>query len=98
MLTTDTTRAPRKAAPKPVTWKGMCTVHDSQAPESQELKDWFYRELSAALNPDDPDRAAAFRSFLDSPRRVILEVEPTQRIAYDGAKMRAATAEWIARS
>ena len=47
-------------------------------------------------NPDDPARAKAFQSFLDSPRRVILEVEPTQRIGYDGAKMGAATAEWIA--
>ena len=49
-----------------------------------------------ALNADDPARAKAFQSFLDSPRRVILEVEPTQRIGYDGAKMGEATAEWIA--
>ena len=75
---------------KTVTWKGMCTLHDDQA-----TKDWFYPELSRAINPDDPARAAAFQSFLDSPRRVILRVEPTDRIGYDGAKMRAATAEWI---
>ena len=76
---------------KTVTYKGLCTVRDDQ-----ETKDWFYPELAAALNREDPARAESFRSFLDSPRRVILEVEPTQRIAYDGAKMAKATARWIA--
>lgn len=76
---------------KAITWKGTCTLHDDQ-----ETKDWFYPELSAALNAGDPVRTKAFQSFLDSPRRVILEVEPTQRIGYDGAKMGKATAEWMA--
>ena len=76
---------------KTVTYKGLCTLHDDQ-----ETKDWFYPELSMALNSNDPGRAAAFQSFLDSPRRVIIEVEPTQRIGYDGAKMGQATAEWMA--
>jgi general stress protein 26 len=76
---------------KTVTWKGRCTVHDSRP-----VKDWFYPELAAALNPGDPGRARQFEAFLDSPRRVVLEVEPTQRISYDGAKMRAATAQWLA--
>ena len=39
--------------------------------------------------------AALFTKFLDSPRRVILEVEPTQRIGYDGAKMGVATQAWM---
>jgi general stress protein 26 len=76
---------------KAITWKGTCTVHDSR-----EVKDWFYPELAAALNAGEPERAASFQAFLDSPRRVILEVEPTQRIGYDGAKMRVATAAWLA--
>ena len=76
---------------KAITWKGTCTVHDSR-----EVKDWFYGELAAALNPDDAARAASFQTFLDSPRRVVIEVEPTQRIGYDGAKMRVATASWLA--
>ena len=76
---------------KTVTYKGMCTLHDDQ-----ETKNWFYPELAMALNADDPARAKAFQSFLDSPRRVILEVEPTQRIGYDGAKMGKATADWMA--
>jgi len=76
---------------KAITWKGTCELHDSQ-----DIKDWFYPELSAALNPDDPARAAQFQSFLDSPRRVIFEVTPVQRIGYDGAKMGVATAKWLA--
>ena len=39
---------------------------------------------------EDPTTA-----FLDSPNRVILEVEPTQRIGFDGTKQNAATTAWI---
>ncbi len=74
---------------KTVTWKGMCTLHDDP-----ETKAWFYPELSAAIR-SEPEAQAYFAKFLDSPRRVILRVEPTQRIAYDGVKMGKATAEWI---
>ena len=81
---------------KTVTWKGTCTVHDASAPENAELKAWFYNELSGALNRGDEKRQAYFSKFLDSPRRVILEVDPTQRIGYDGTKMGRATASWIA--
>lgn len=76
---------------KAVTWKGICTVHDSR-----EVKQWFYPDFAAALMGDDPAQRDPFVEFLDSPRRVVLEVEPTQRIGYDGAKMGKATAEWIA--
>jgi len=76
---------------KAITWKGTCTIHDSR-----EVKDWFYGELARALNPGDDRRAAQFESSLDSPRRVVLEVEPIQRIGYDGAKMGAATAAFLA--
>ncbi|MEZ5407112.1 MAG: pyridoxamine 5'-phosphate oxidase family protein [Acidimicrobiales bacterium] len=76
---------------KTVTWKGRCTVHDDDA----ELKAWFYPELAAALMPGHEGAQARFVRFLDSPRRVILEVEPVQRIGYDGAKMARATAEWL---
>ena len=76
---------------KTVTWKGTCTLHDDDA-----TKAWFYPALATAINPGDPARAELFQSFLDSPRRVVLRVEPTQRIGYDGAKMGRATAEWLA--
>jgi nitroimidazol reductase NimA-like FMN-containing flavoprotein (pyridoxamine 5'-phosphate oxidase superfamily) len=79
---------------KTVTWKGTCTVHDAVSEENTELKTWFYNELAFALRPE-PKAAALFAKFLDSPRRVIFEVDPTQRIGYDGAKMAKATAEWI---
>jgi hypothetical protein len=75
---------------KTVTWKGTCVVHDSR-----EVKDWFYPELAAALQGDDPVRRDSFRDFLDSPRRVVLEVKPVQRIGYDGAKMGKATSAWM---
>jgi hypothetical protein len=53
--------------------------------------------LSAAvMGNSDPVRRDTFTKFLDSPRRVILEVKPTQRIGYDGGKMGKATSEWMA--
>ncbi len=75
---------------KTVTWKGTCTVHDDRA-----VKDWFYPELAEALRGSDPVQRDSFVEFLDSPRRVVLQVEPVQRIGYDGAKMGKATAAWI---
>ena len=72
---------------KAVTYKGTCVLHDSR-----EVKDWFYPELSRAVRGSDEEAVKNFAMFLDSPRRVILEVQPTQRIGYDGAKMGAATA------
>ena len=73
-----------------VTYKGICRLH-----ADADTKAWFYPELAAALHAD-PGRRRHFAAFLDSPRRVILEVEPTQRIAFDGAKQAAATTAWIA--
>ena len=75
-----------------VTYKGVCRLHDDE-----DTKAWFYPELAAALHPDEKVQNH-FARFLDSPRRVILEVEPTQRISFDGTKQQAATAEWIAES
>ncbi len=72
-----------------VTYKGTCRLHDDA-----ETKAWFYPELAAALHPD-PDRSRHFAAFLDSPRRVILEVEPTQRIGFDGTKQNSATTAWV---
>lgn len=69
-----------------LTYKGHCVVRDDRA-----TKEWFYPALAAVLRPD-PDEAVRFARFLDSPRRVILEVTPEQRIGYDGTKMREATA------
>jgi general stress protein 26 len=76
---------------KTVTYKGTVTLHDDRP-----TLEWFYPALSAAIRPGDPEGQALFTKFLDSPRRVVIEVEPTQRIGYDGAKMGKATAEWVA--
>ena len=76
---------------KAITWKGMCSVVDDR-----ETKDWFYPELATALRGPDQAAVDLFARFLDSPRRVILHVDPTQRIGYDGAKMAKATARWLA--
>ena len=74
-----------------VTYKGTCIVHDDRA-----VKDWFYPDFSTALQGDNPVARDAFMKFLDSPRRIVLQVTPTQRIGYDGTKMGRATAEWMA--
>lgn len=75
---------------KAITWKGTCEVLDDR-----ETKEWFYRELADAIMGGRNARSDAFYDFLDSPRRVILKVTPTQRIGYDGAKMGQATTEWM---
>ncbi|MEI7992526.1 MAG: hypothetical protein WCH93_08845 [Actinomycetota bacterium] len=75
---------------KAITWKGTCVVHDDRG-----TLVWFYRELSDALYGTGSTMADRFVNFLDSPRRVVLEITPTQRIGYDGAKMGRATKAWM---
>ena len=87
VVTSTGTSMPRNMT---VTWKGTCEVLDDQA-----TKDWFYPELAEAIMGGKGARAQAFEEFLDSPRRIILKVTPTQRIGYDGTKMGKATTEWM---
>ena len=54
-----------------VTYKGTARVLDDRA-----TKDWFYPALAKAIRGDDVEGAKVFEKFLDSPRRVIFEVEP----------------------
>lgn len=75
---------------KAVTYKGTCEVLDDTS-----TKAWFYRELADSIMGGRNSRSDAFTQFLDSPRRVVLKVTPTQRIGYDGGKMGRATSEWI---
>jgi hypothetical protein len=65
-----------------LTYKGHCTLHTDDA-----TKAWFFPEFAAAMRPGEPDRAEAFRAQLDSPHRVVLEVQPELRIGFDGDKM-----------
>jgi general stress protein 26 len=84
---------------KTVTYKGNAVVHDDI-----EIKQWFYPALAERLMASrGPERVAEFAKMLDSPRRIVISVEPTLRVGYDGDKMgrattearRAGTLEWV---
>lgn len=70
------------AARRSLTYKGLCTVHDDDA-----TKQWLIPEFSAAMRPNEPDRAKAFAERLDSPFRVVVEVKPLGLTGFDGNKM-----------
>jgi nitroimidazol reductase NimA-like FMN-containing flavoprotein (pyridoxamine 5'-phosphate oxidase superfamily) len=63
------------------TLKGRARFHDDE-----ETKAWFYTALAKKVRPDSAEEERAFRELLDSPLRVILEVEPEKWITYDGEK------------
>jgi hypothetical protein len=69
-------------AGKSLTYRGTCTVHDDR-----ETKQWFFEALAARRFPTDEEYRPTFVEKLDSAQRVILEVEPTEKITYDGAKL-----------
>jgi nitroimidazol reductase NimA-like FMN-containing flavoprotein (pyridoxamine 5'-phosphate oxidase superfamily) len=72
-----------------VTYKGRCTVHDDEA-----TKAWFYPALVDVIRAGESEAYKQhYVEVLDSPRRVILQVEPTTRIGFDGSKMHRATVE-----
>jgi general stress protein 26 len=71
-----------------VTIKTMCTIHDDR-----ETLEWFYGEFARAVVPDSEAGQQALITMLDSPRRVVLELEPVKYISYDGAKLTHAIAE-----
>ncbi len=73
-----------------VTYAGRCIVHDDE-PTQQ----WFYQALSHKLMGDTPT-AKGFAQFLDSPRRIVIEVIPERRIGFDGQKMMGATSAKLA--
>ena len=82
-----TSAGTKLGAGRTVTYKGNARVLEDDA-----SKAWFYPALAERLVGDlGPERVAEFVRFLDSPRRVILEVTPGLRVGYDGFKMRAAT-------
>lgn len=70
-----------------VTYKGQATVLDDRA-----TKEWFYPALAERLyGRRRPSRVEEFAKMLDSPRRVVIRVDPGLRVGYDGRKMAAAT-------
>lgn len=85
-----TSKGTELGANQTVTYKGTCEILDDD-----ETKAWFYPALAKAIRPNDEQAARNFAGFLDSPRRVIFKVTPTQRIGYDGRKMGKATRQWV---
>jgi len=80
----------RMGGGKTVTYKGNCIIHDDR-----ETKDWFYPEFAHRLRADNHDAAEAFRKFLDSPHRVIIEFIPDYSLSFDAALMWARSPEVI---
>lgn len=82
-------------AQQTVTFKGRCTVHRPEDDGFDELKAWFYPDLVDAIFKDlgESPMKDAFLANLDSPDRVILEVETVKAITYDSAKLMTATVE-----
>jgi len=76
-----------------VTFKGRCRVHRPEDVGFDELKSWFYPDLVDAIfkRRGESPLKQAFLANLDSPDRVILEVETTWALTYDSGKLTAAT-------
>lgn len=69
-----------------LTYKCEATVHTDR-----ETLDWVLPEFATAMRPDNPEKAAAFLTMLDSPGRVVFELVPVKRVGFDSAKMWAAS-------
>ena len=65
-----------------VTYKGNAKVRDDD-----EAKGWFYDALAAKVRPFDDAAQKAFAEHLDTPGRVIIEIEPDTRIGFDSEQM-----------
>lgn len=78
------------------TYKGDSIVHAHGDDGFGELKKWFYGELSGVAQSPDDDYRQAFRKFLDSKNRVIIETDARLVIGFDAAKFQAFTAEAMA--
>lgn len=68
--------------------KTLCTIHDDR-----ETLEWFYAAFAKALHPENELAQQALVSMFDTPRRVVLELEPVKLISYDGAKLTKAIAD-----
>ena len=75
-------------AGRTVTIKGNCTIH-----EDAETKSWFYPLMAARVVPHPGPAQDAFQKHLDSPMRVVLEVEPTMWLTCDAVQMMAESFE-----
>ena len=76
-----------------VTYKGSVLLH-----EDDDTKAWFYPALAARVRPDNAEHQAAFAKFLDSPRRIVIELIPEARIGFDAENMFVGTGAGPTRS
>lgn len=65
-----------------VTIQGDCRIHDDAA-----MKAWFYPALAERVVPVAGAMRDAFAKHLDSPLRVVFEVEPKLWVTCDAARM-----------
>ena len=65
-----------------LTFKTRATVH-----EDRETLEWFLPRFCDAVHPDNPDASAGMQAMMDTPRRVVIELEPVKTISYDGGKL-----------
>ena len=65
-----------------LTLKTRATVH-----EDRETLEWFLPRFCDALHPGAPEASAGMQAMMDTPRRVVIELEPIKRISYDGMKL-----------
>ncbi|MEK9824051.1 MAG: pyridoxamine 5'-phosphate oxidase family protein [Gammaproteobacteria bacterium] len=71
-----------------LTYKGTTEVL-----KDRETIDWFLPALAERLRRGDPVAQKEFVRLNDTENRRVLKFTPTQRIGFDGRKMRAATQE-----
>ncbi len=58
----------------------------------RETIEWFLAEFAKAINPTDEAGQQGMIAMMDTPRRVVLELNPIKRISYDGMKLGMAIA------
>jgi general stress protein 26 len=68
-----------------LTLKTRCTIHDDR-----ETLEWFYAAFAKALHPANEAAQQSMIDMFDTPRRVVLELEPVKAISYDGMKLNKA--------
>jgi general stress protein 26 len=71
-----------------LTLKTRCTIHDDR-----ETLEWFYAAFARALHPQNEAAQRGLIGMFDTPRRVVLELEPVKAISYDGLKLSQAIVE-----
>lgn len=76
-------------------YRGDSIVHANGDEGFDELKTWFYDTLASATPGRNEAYAKAFRKFLDSPHRVIIETEANLIVSFDTARFRTFTNEAI---